>query len=436
MRFKTMVYMFFFTILFGGTGYGAYLLFQDMEGPTFELVPNTGRVSPETPLHLAIQDPSGVRSVTVSVRKQTRTTEIFSKHFSPYNTEDEVTFNLKASGLREGTFDLEIKVVDASLSGFGLGNSRTTTLPMRLDTKPPRITVKTSAPYVRRGGAAVIAYTVDEDVQRSGIMVGDYFFSGYKQANGTYLSYFTFPYKMPPDQFKPKITAQDLAGNTTTTGLSVRAVNRTFKQDKITVTDAFLEKVSQRLYDLAPNAASPLDRFLIINRDIRQANTQFLMHIAADTQGVSLWDGSFMRLPRSASRASYGDHRTYVYKGKTIDSQSHLGFDLASTKHAPIPAANDGRVIFAGDLGIYGKLVVLDHGLGLMSLYSHLSTITASVGQILKKGDTLGNTGISGMAFGDHVHFGILVGGLEVNPLEWLDAKWIRDNITGRLQGL
>ncbi len=436
MRLKTLLSLIFFTALLGGTGYGAYLFFKDMEGPTFVLEPNTGRVSPETDLRLVLEDPSGVRSVSVSIRRNNRSTEIFSKHFSPYNQQDEVTFDLKKSGLREGSFELEIKAVDASLAGFGLGNSRTTILPMRLDTKAPRISVKTLPPHIRRGGAAVIAYTVDEDVQRSGVMVGEHLFKGYKQENGNFICYFSFPYKMTPDEFKPRITAQDLAGNTTTSALSVRSINRTFKQDRIKVTDAFLEKVGQRLHELAPNAATPLDRFLIINRDIRHANTQFLMHISSDTQAKPLWSGSFVRLPRSASRASYGDHRTYVYNGEVIDAQSHLGFDLASTKHAPIPAANDGRVIFADALGIYGELVVLDHGLGLMSLYSHLSTITVTVGQMVKKGDTVGNTGISGMAFGDHVHFGMLVGGYEVNPLEWLDAKWIRDNITGRLKGL
>ncbi len=436
MRLKTLFSLLLFTLLLGGTGYGAYLFFKDMEGPTFILEPNTGRVSPETELRIKLQDPSGVRSVSVAIRRSNRSTEIFSKHFSPYKTEDSITFNLKKSGLREGTFELEIKAVDASLAGFGLGNSKTTIIPMRLDTKAPRISVKTLPPNIRRGGAGVIAYTVDEDVQSSGIMVGNHLFKGYKQENGNFICYFSFPYKMTPEEFKPQLMAQDLAGNTTSKPLPLRALNRTFKQDRIKVTDDFLEKVSQRLHDLAPNAATPLDRFLIINRDIRLANTQFLMHISTDTQEKPLWNGNFIRLPRSASRASYGDHRTYIYKDEVIDAQSHLGFDLASTKHAPIPAANDGRVIFADALGIYGDLVVIDHGLGLMSLYSHLSAITVSVGQIVKKGDVIGNTGISGMAFGDHVHFGMLVGGYEVNPLEWLDAKWIRDNITGRLKGM
>ena len=122
-----------------------------------------------------------------------------------------------------------------------------------------------------------------------------------------------------------------------------------------------------------------------------------------------------------------------TYQGKQVGESYHLGFDLASVRNAEVPAANNGRVVFTGELGIYGNLVVIDHGLGLMSLYSHLSEIHVKVGDVVQKGAIIAKTGSTGLAFGDHLHFGILVGGVEVTPLEWLDPKWIKDNITGRL---
>ena len=146
-----------------------------------------------------------------------------------------------------------------------------------------------------------------------------------------------------------------------------------------------------------------------------------------------LWDGTFQRLPRSAARAGFGDHRYFTYQGKQVGESYHLGFDLASVRNAEVPAANNGRVVFTGELGIYGNLIVIDHGLGLMSLYSHLSEIHVKVGDVVQKGAIIAKTGSTGLAFGDHLHFGILVGGVEVTPLEWLDPKWIKDNITGRL---
>ncbi len=433
MKIKKTISTLFILFVLTSTIYGGYLFFSDMDGPTITISPNTGRVSPDLPITIALNDPAGVRSVIVAVHVQNQRTEIFSKTFSPYKQEDSTSFTLKNSPVREGAFELEIKALDASLASFGLGNSNTIKIPMRLDTEPPRISVTTIPPNVRRGGSAVIRYSINEDVEHTGVMVDDKFFTGFKQDDGSYICYFAFPHYLTTKQFLPKITARDLAGNVTTNTLRVHAINRKFKEDTIKITDNFLDKLSQRLSNLVPSNATPFERFIIINKDIRHANAEFLHHISSNTGTVSLWKGLFMRLPRAASRAGYGDHRTYVYNGEVVDQQSHLGFDLASVKQAPIPASNNGKVIFAGELGIYGNLVVLDHGLGLMSLYSHLTEIKAQVGDLLKKGDTLGTTGETGMAFGDHLHFGILVGGVEVTPLEWLDSKWIRDNITGRL---
>ena len=127
--------------------------------------------------------------------------------------------------------------------------------------------------------------------------------------------------------------------------------------------------------------------------------------------------------------AIYGDKRTYIYKGKTISHSVHLGYDLASNAHSPVEAANSGIVRFAGDLSIYGNTVIIDHGMGLMSLYGHLSVINISEGQKVSKGDIIGKTGSTGLAGGDHLHFGILIDGYEVSPLFWWDPHWIKVNI-------
>ena len=146
------------------------------------------------------------------------------------------------------------------------------------------------------------------------------------------------------------------------------------------------------------------------------------------------WKDRFLRLPKSAPRAGFADDRTYLYKGKVIDQQTHLGIDLASLKHSPVPAANHGVVVFADRLGIYGRTVLIDHGFGLFSMYAHLNQITANVGQKVSKGDILGKTGNTGLAGGDHLHFGMLVHDTFVNPIEWWDAAWIKNNITSKIE--
>jgi murein DD-endopeptidase MepM/ murein hydrolase activator NlpD len=133
--------------------------------------------------------------------------------------------------------------------------------------------------------------------------------------------------------------------------------------------------------------------------------------------------------------SAFADRRTYVYSGREVDQQTHLGFDLAATRATPVPAGNDGKVALAGYFGIYGNTVVLDHGYGLMSLYAHLSQIDVAKGQSVARGDVLGRTGATGLAGGDHLHFTLLIQGLPVNPNEWWDPHWIRDHVAGPLGG-
>ena len=131
--------------------------------------------------------------------------------------------------------------------------------------------------------------------------------------------------------------------------------------------------------------------------------------------------------------ARYGDKRLYFYKGKKIDEQFHLGVDLASLANSPVMAANGGRIVFAEKLGIYGLAVVIDHGQGLTSLYAHLSNIDVASDQTVKKGDVIGQTGRTGLAAGDHLHFSVMVHGVPVNPIEWWDDHWIQDNVMRKL---
>jgi len=148
-----------------------------------------------------------------------------------------------------------------------------------------------------------------------------------------------------------------------------------------------------------------------------------------------LWQGAFSQLSNSKVEANFADARTYVYKDEAIDNAYHLGYDLSVTKHYPAEAANSGVVAFVGDLGIYGNTVIIDHGLGLFTLYSHLSAVDVKVGDKIKQQQAIGKTGETGLAVGDHLHYGVYLHGLAILPVEWWDEKWIRDNVEPKLMG-
>ena len=135
----------------------------------------------------------------------------------------------------------------------------------------------------------------------------------------------------------------------------------------------------------------------------------------------------------TAVEAAFADNRTYVYNGKEVDRQTHLGFDLARVVNSPVVAANAARSCYAAPLGIYGNCVIIDHGMGVQSLYGHLSSIGVKAGDTVEKEQELGKSGMTGLAGGDHLHFTMLVNGQMVNPVEWWDAHWIQDRILRKL---
>jgi murein DD-endopeptidase MepM/ murein hydrolase activator NlpD len=132
----------------------------------------------------------------------------------------------------------------------------------------------------------------------------------------------------------------------------------------------------------------------------------------------------------------FADHRNYVYRGKQVDRQDHVGFDLSVVQQYPVEASNSGIVAYADYFGIYGNTVIVDHGCGLLSLYGHLSSINVKPGQEVKKSEIVGRSGATGLAGGDHLHFGLFLQGVPVNPTEWWDGKWINDHVLDRLKSL
>ena len=177
-----------------------------------------------------------------------------------------------------------------------------------------------------------------------------------------------------------------------------------------------------------------LPAFLKINNDLRRMNNDTIAALAKKTSPAILWEGAFQPLGGSQVESSFADFRTYLYDGKDVDRQVHLGFDLAKTANAPVTAANHGKVVFAAELGIYGNTVIIDHGMGLQSLYAHLSSFAVGEGDAVRKGQTLGASGQTGLAGGDHLHFSMLVNGQFVNATEWWDPHWIEDRIMRKLR--
>jgi murein DD-endopeptidase MepM/ murein hydrolase activator NlpD len=272
----------------------------------------------------------------------------------------------------------------------------------------------------------------------SGVKIGNYFFPGtkgvIKDQPEHFFVLFAHAYNVPPGS-KAVVVATDKAGNSREMAIVYELKDVKYRKSTIALTDSFLQSKVAPLVKGGDAQGSPKEVFVAVNKKLRKENEDKIAAITGKSSPQILWNGAFSQLSNSKVEANFADQRTYTYNSEAIDTAYHLGFDLSVTKRYPVEAANSGRVVFAGDLGIYGNTVILDHGIGLFTLYSHLSSIDVKDGESIKQKQILGRTGETGLAGGDHLHYGVYLHGVAVLPVEWWDAKWIDDNIAPKLAG-
>ncbi len=402
---------------------------------TLSLTPKGNMASFNTDFSLTLSAKnSPLKTLKVTASQDGKRIEFLERSFTGNIMEHTEVFRIpRESGFKEGPMELTVvATVDSWMSLIGRGKS-SVVLPFTLDLTPPRINVTSGVHNVNQGGSGAVSFTVSKPVERVGVAVGEHFFNAYQQKSGDYFCFFAMPFDMAPADFKPKVIARDNAGNEATQSLFIFAIPKNFKFDKLNVSESFLnDKMSQYTAQF-PAEKSPLEVYKRVNNELRQKNVDELKRVAQDTASAPLWSGAFLRLPNAAGRAGFGDARDYYFDGEKIDHQTHMGVDLASLANAPVPAANTGRVVLAEFFGIYGNCVIIDHGLGVQSLYSHLDAMDVAKGADVQKGQIIGKTGTTGLAGGDHLHFGMIIGGIQVSPVEWWDEHWIQDNVLKHL---
>ncbi|MBI3826050.1 MAG: peptidoglycan DD-metalloendopeptidase family protein [Candidatus Rokubacteria bacterium] len=341
------------------------------------------------------------------------------------------TIEAAAAGLKEGGAAIEVWARDDVWRPLRLEDRALASYPVTIDLTPPRLDVVSATSYIAPGGAGLVVFRAGDAV-RAGVRVGELAFPSFPVGTGEVpmrLAFFALPYDYAAGT-PIAVTAEDEAGNVASRGVPSELLPRKFRHDRIEIKDAFLEAKVPELLPQRPPSQPLIEAFLVINRDLRRQAEEQKRRIGATTADKPMWAGTFEQPRNTKVFSNFAEVRTYVYQGREIDTQVHYGFDLASTKRSPVPAANAGRVAFTGPLTIYGNVVILDHGLGLMTLYAHLSTIAVKVGEAVTKGQELGRTGTTGLAVGDHLHYEVLVSGVSVTPVEWWDTKWIGDRIS------
>jgi murein DD-endopeptidase MepM/ murein hydrolase activator NlpD len=345
--------------------------------------------------------------------------------------------------------DARIVVSAARKVVYGIRTVRSTaTHGFRVRLERPRVSVVSTHHYINLGGSEMVVYRATPEDVTSGVLVGDIEYPGFPATGATVqgvkvsdpaLRVAFFALLHDQDLKTPiRLFARDEAGNTARGDFDFRVFPKPFKRSRIELDDRFLDRVVPAILEGTTEVkpeGDTLAKFLVLNGELRRKNAEKIASFAPKTAPEMLWRGQvFHPFTNTAVEAAFADHRTYSYKGKEVDQQIHLGFDLASVMGTPIVSANRGAVMFADELGIYGNCVIIDHGLGVQSLYAHLSVIEIKVGQAVEKEQQIGRSGMTGMAAGDHLHFTMLINGRMVNPVEWWDSHWIEDRILRKLR--
>jgi murein DD-endopeptidase MepM/ murein hydrolase activator NlpD len=324
--------------------------------------------------------------------------------------------------------------------------SSTATREVEVRLTPPAVAVLSTFHYINHGGAEFVVFRATPDDVEAGVRVGEVSYAAYPAAGAGIpgdksirVAFFGLLYDQ--DLNTPiSVYARDAAGNEVQTPLDHRPFQKPFLKSKFVLDDQFLRRVVPAIAATTPDMnllTGPEDllpSFLRINGELRRRNNATIEKLGQSSKPEMLWKEPFRPLLNAAVEARFADTRTYFYKGKEVDRQVHLGFDLAVTEKVPVTAAQRGFVIHASDLGIFGNCVILDHGLGVQSLYGHMSSIGVKVGDMVEPGQMLGRSGMTGLAGGDHVHFTMLVGGHPVNAVEWWDSKWMNDRVFRKIR--
>lgn len=436
-------------------GAGAWWWAGRAIGPRLELRQPTKFIGQSTPLELIVEAPGGQFAgvdVTAALEQGGKTFPVFSMNNpTPGSVRQESANRLLVTRpvgkktipeLQAGQARLVVRASRPVLYGLRRAES-TTTRDVQVRLEPPRVAVLSTFHYVNHGGSEFIIYRATPDDVQSGVKVGDKEYLGFPArgvgiTNDPALRAAFFALLYDQDLTTPiQVFARDPAGNEATTPVDNRIFPKPYARSRIEIDDSFLQRVVPAIAAATPDEQIPtsdiLAGFLKINGDLRRKNNEYILTLAKKTSPELLFKDAFQQLGNSQVEARFADSRTYFYKGKEIDRQVHLGFDLAVTANVPIMAAQRGVVVHAGYLGIYGNCVVIDHGLGVQSLYGHLSSIDVKDGDMVTKGQTIGRSGMTGLAGGDHLHFTMLVGGQQVTPVDWWSPQWVQDRILRKI---
>ena len=435
---SSIVVLLLFALIIGGVLYVYNSSVFERNLPKVTLK-SSGFWNLKKPLEIEIDDESGIKSYRVILKSaKDEKTLHYEQLLNPRKSiKLEVEPPRSAYAMKDKSVKIIVEAIDASKWNFFNGNGVTKEFVVKIDKRRPQLSTVTNSYKITRGGSALVIFKASDENLKD-LYIQTNFGKKFKvepfYKEGYYISLLAWPIK--ENSFRATVVATDYAGNISKAYIPLYLKQKAYRISNINLSDRFLKgKIAQLAEEFAQTQGvdDSIEQFKIINEDVRAKNEALIHEITSQVSDEMISDFKINRmypLKNAQVVASFGDHRKYFYDGEYISESYHMGLDLASNAMAAIKPQNGGKVVFADFNGLYGNMPVISHGLGLYTIYGHCSSITVNNGDEVLRGDSIANTGKSGYAMGDHLHFGVLVQGVEVRPAEWMDKTWMRLNIT------
>ena len=403
--------------------------------PVIDLPSPPTAIGQATPVAVQVSDPRGVRSVKAFVEQNGTRYPVFDMAQPTKSADNTWSFTAGVKTTPQLQAGKAKLIVEATSNDL-MRKSATVEHDVTVVTQPPSVSVDSEQHYLYLGMADLATLNVSGAGPRQACASAIRPFRAWPMPGGKpgLFSLYAFAWNMPTDTI-PVVYASNGTGNDVTSPLVVIFPKK--EQPKYTAHDL-------QVSDAVHAEGGRRTRSQRLGRSGRALCEDQQRNAAAPTTRRLPICGSKPRTTfcgRSRSRASRTRRRrrrlpmcaTIFITARRSISRSISGYDLAVTQHVGVEASNDGKVVYAAPLGIYGNCIVVDHGYGLQTIYGHLSRIDVHEGDMVKRGQVMGLSGMTGMAGGDHIHFAMQLDGVQIDPKEWWDPHWIKDHIARRV---
>ncbi len=353
------------------------------------------------------------------------------------------------------TGKIEVKVFDKSY----WSNTTEASWDYLVDVTPPRVAAYTTQHNGTQGGVELVVYRAeDKNLSESGVRVRDIFFKGYpvadygeeySKAKNAYFAFYAIPLDFNPAKDVVRLYAKDKGNNYTEMRFKYNTRRVAKPKRDINVTATFLnkaEEIFQQNYvnekqkfadagiSITDDTNLPISqKFDLLTFDYQKYLNTVLNKLSQNSLHTKNWDNAFTQ-PLGTITGVYGETKTFLHDGQTLGTLINNGFEFALPNGTDVYPQASGVVLYTGKMGIYGNVVIVDHGLGICTLYGYLSEILISPdGEMIDTKTVIGKSGNTGLTNSDRLYVAVLNQGYAVSPTEWWDRNWINNHIINKM---